>query len=65
LTLNLQEIKLIAGIHPKIAIAVCNLFSDPEQVYLDSQEYLEKWKNAEATITPGNNKSNPQDGDVA
>jgi hypothetical protein len=41
------------------------LFSDPEQVYLDSQEYLEKWKNAEATVTPGNNKSNPQDGDVA
>ncbi len=63
-TQGLQNM-LEAGIHPKIAIAVCNLFSDPEQVYLDSQEYLEKWKNAEATVTPGNNKSNPQDGDVA
>ncbi|MBE6890017.1 MAG: phage portal protein [Ruminococcaceae bacterium] len=36
--------QLEAGVHPRIAIANCNLYSDPEQVYLDSQEYLVKWK---------------------
>ena len=36
--------QLEAGVHPRIAIANCNLYSDPEQVYLDSQEYLAKWK---------------------
>ena len=35
---------LEAGIHPKIAISTVGLFSDPEQVYIDSEEYLEKWK---------------------
>lgn len=34
---------LEAGIHPKIAISTVGLFSDPEQVYIDSEEYLEKW----------------------
>lgn len=33
---------LQAGIHPRIAIANCGLFSDPEQVYVDSAEYMEK-----------------------
>ena len=33
---------LQAGIHPRIAIAYCGLFSDPEQVYQDSKETLEK-----------------------
>jgi len=59
-TQGLQNM-LEAGIHPKIAIAVCNLFSDPEQVYLDSEAYLKKWKNVEVKITPGNNKPNPED----
>lgn len=36
--------QLEAGVHPRIAIANCGLYSDPEQVYLDSAEYLEKWK---------------------
>ena len=58
-TQGLQNM-LEAGIHPQIAIATCGLFSDPEQVYLDSQEYLEKWKTAKATVTPGNNKPNPE-----
>ncbi len=48
--------QLEAGIHPQIAIAHCGLYSDPEQVYLDSREYLEKWKTARATSIPGNNK---------
>jgi len=48
--------QLEAGIHPQIAIAHCGLYSDPEQVYLDSREYLEKWKTAKATSIPGNNK---------
>ena len=33
---------LQAGIHPRIAIAYCGLFSDPEQVYQDSKETLKK-----------------------
>ncbi len=48
--------QLEAGIHPQIAIAHCGLYSDPEQVYLDSREYLEKWRTAKATSIPGNNK---------
>lgn len=35
---------LEAGINPKIAINVCNLFSDPEQVFRDSLETLKKWE---------------------
>ncbi len=42
-TQGLQNM-LEAGVHPRIAVAHCGLFSDPEQVYLDSQEYLIKWK---------------------
>ena len=30
-------------LHPRIAIANCGLYSDPEQVFLDSAEYLQKW----------------------
>ena len=30
-----------SGIAPKVAIKVCNLFSDPEEVYLQSKEYLD------------------------
>lgn len=33
---------LKAGIHPRIAISNCGLFSDPEQVYRDSVETLNK-----------------------
>ena len=62
-TQGLQNM-LEAGIHPQIAIAACGLFSDPEQSYLDSREYLEKWKVAEASLTPGNNKPNPEGGGV-
>ena len=49
---------LEAGIHPKIAISTVGLFSDPEQVYLDSREYLEKWKNADTGSTTSNQKPN-------
>src|SRR5690606_23931707 len=42
-TQGLQNM-LEAGIHPRIAIANSNLFSDPEQVFIDSAEYLRKWK---------------------
>lgn len=41
-TQGLQN-QLEAGIHPRIAIAHCGLYSDPEQVFLDSSEYLQKW----------------------
>lgn len=62
-TQGLQNL-LEAGIHPQIAISTSDLFSDPEQVYSDSREYLEKWRHAEATVTPGNNKPDPKEGDV-
>lgn len=54
---------LEAGIHPRIAIAHCKMFSDPEQVYLDSMPYLKRWETAtEAQVsTPANNKPNPDE----
>lgn len=30
------------GIHPRVAIQTADLFSDPQQVYVDSREYLAK-----------------------
>lgn len=42
-TQGLQN-QLEAGIHPRIAIEACGLYSDPQQVYVESAEYLEKWK---------------------
>lgn len=36
--------QLEAGIHPRIAIANCGLYSDPHQVYMDSESYLQKWE---------------------
>lgn len=59
-TQGLQNM-LEAGIHPQIAIANSGLFSDPEQVYLDSKPYLKKWLGSLASVTPGNNKPNPED----
>lgn len=32
-----------AGLHPKHMISVSGLFSDPQQVYIDSKPFLEKW----------------------
>jgi len=58
-TQGLQNM-LEAGVHPQIAITNSGLFSDPEQTYLDSLPYLEKWLTAKATSTPSNNKSNPE-----
>ncbi len=56
---------LEAGIHPRIAIAHCKMFSDPEQVYLDSLPYLKKWEAQEATgVTPANNKPNPNEQNI-
>ena len=42
-TQGLQN-QLEAGIHPRIAIENCGLYADPQQVYMESAEYLEKWK---------------------
>ena len=61
-TQGLQNM-LEAGIAPLIAITHSGLFSDPEQTYLDSIEYLEKWKRAKVTEVPANNKPDPKDGD--
>jgi hypothetical protein len=35
--------QLQAGIHPLIAIANCDLYSDPQTVFNDSKPYLQKW----------------------
>ena len=36
------------GIHPKIAIKTCDLWGDPEKVYVQSKEYLDAlYKTAE------------------
>lgn len=61
-TQGLQNM-LEAGIHPLIAITHSGLFSDPEQTYLDSMEYLEKWKREKVTEVPTNNKPDPKEGD--
>jgi len=58
-TQGLQNM-LEAGVHPQIAITTSGLFSDPEQTYLDSLDYLKKWLTVPAKITPGNNKPNPE-----
>ncbi len=60
-TQGLQNM-LEAGMHPLLAITHSHLFSDPEQAYLDSLEYLEKWKTAEVNVTPGGNKPSPVEG---
>ena len=52
---------LEAGIHPRIAIATCNLFGDPEEVFITSSEHLQKWKNRAAEEVHPNNKPNPPD----
>lgn len=59
-TQGLQNM-LEAGIHPLIAITHSGLFSDPEQTYLDSTLYLEKWKQAPTSEVHPNNK--PDDAD--
>lgn len=38
---------LSAGVHPRHAFKICGLFSDPEQAYLDSLPYLEKYLKGE------------------
>lgn len=55
-TQGLQNM-LEAGVHPREAFAHANLFSDPEQIYNDSKEYLEKWKFSKGSET--NQKPNP------
>jgi SPP1 family phage portal protein len=38
---QVYQILVQAGVDPKVAIKVCNLFSDPEEVYLQSKPYLD------------------------
>lgn len=46
--------QLQAGIHPREAIANVNLYSDPEQVWQNSKEFLEKWKIQTQTVANNN-----------
>lgn len=36
--------ELQAGVHPRQALIDCGLFSDPEQVYVDSKDRFSKWE---------------------
>jgi hypothetical protein len=35
---------LQAGLSPEVAIATCGLFNDPQDVFMQSRDYLQKWK---------------------
>ena len=51
-----------AGIDPKVAIKVCNLFSDPEEVYLQSKPYLDiKYPTEPVRADDKTNSSNDDD----
>lgn len=41
------------GIHPRVAIQTADLFSDPQQVYVDSKDYLDKAYNTELNSDGG------------
>ncbi|MGN0620548.1 MAG: phage portal protein [Porcipelethomonas sp.] len=43
--LNLLE----AGVHPRDSLSIVNLFSDPEQVWQNSEEFMQKWKAQDKT----------------
>ena len=58
-TQGLQNM-LEAGIHPRTAISTSGLFSDPEQVFVDSTQYLQKWKEDKGEENK-NQKPNPPD----
>lgn len=48
-----------SGIDPKVAIKVCNLFSDPEEVYLQSKPYLDtKYVKGEKAADNTDNQNN-------
>lgn len=59
-TQGLQNL-LTAGVHPRIALQQCNLFSDSEEVYLESVPYLEKWLPQQAAEVPKKNTETPED----
>lgn len=47
--------QLSAGVHPRIALANSDLYNDPEQVWNDSKEFMEKWKTQTSTTSSSNN----------
>ena len=53
------------GIHPRIAIQTADLFSDAQQVFMDSQEYLKKAYLSENGNNGKDLQSNPQGDDPA
>lgn len=56
--------QLEAGIHPQIAISTSGLYSDPEQVYIDSMKYLKKWEFKEVDNVTSNQKPNPENNKI-
>lgn len=51
--------QLQAGIHPRVAIANVGLYSDPEQVYIDSKDNMAKWKVTKETVANNNKVVEP------
>ena len=47
-----------SGIDPKVAIKVCNLFSDPEEVYLQSKPYLDAKYQTKEDMTKNQTSNN-------
>ena len=45
---------LQAGINPRDAIATVGLFSDNEQIWQNSKEFLDKWKELTQTVANNN-----------
>lgn len=55
---------LQSGIHPRIAITYCGLFSDPEQVYQDSKELLAKNGDVNEIVNKADSLDDPLTGQV-
>lgn len=51
--------QLEAGVHPRIALATVDLYSDPEMVFYESQTFMEKWVDLKQTDA-NNNSTEPK-----
>lgn len=60
-TQGLQNLVESNVVHPRIALRTCGLFSDPEIVWEESEEWCEKYFSP-SKQTPANNKPNPKEG---
>ncbi len=52
-----------AGIHPKHMISISGLFPDPQQVYIDSKPFLDKWLISASLLSGDEAEDNANDED--